>query len=340
MTDDESGINRYPNFDIGSFFETHGVEWSLNNSGDHVEVALNCPKCVEHGEPTPDTNKKCWVNFTKGAFHCYRCKWSGSIVKLVQGIANTSFEEAIKILVNADDLDPLGHLKLSLVNETYDMNDTGYELKSVDLPYGYRPIEGPEEYLTERGIPWKYAERHDWGYGDAGYCKDRIIVPYFMKGHLVYWQARATWQGKGKEFKKVFNPKGISAKGILYNYDVASEYEEIIITEGFIDAVKVGPDAVSTNGKRLHPEQAEFIKASGCKSVIMAWDSDSWTDGTEKTKARRAKRCSMQQAVDLLRDYEIKVRCAKLPEGRDPGSYRYLSPRLRAILNAAKEHSF
>jgi hypothetical protein len=326
--------DRYPQFDFEKFFVEYAGDYRVFDSHDHSEVAINCPCCEERGEPTPDKNKKLWINLEKGTFYCYRCQWAGQILRLVQQLTNCTFTNAIKLL-RGSALNPFEHLDLKLVNETFEPDREKDDLlKDLELPYGYSPIEGPQEYLKKRGVPWEYASRNEWGISDAGYTKDRIIVPTFMEQRLVFWQARATWDGSGKEFKKVLNPSGVSARCILYNYDTAKEFETIVLTEGFMDAVKVGPDAVATNGKRLHPQQVEFLKKTKAKEIVIMWDADAWTDHSRRGK--RFKPCSIQRATELLRAYSFEVRAVKMPVGRDPGSFKYRSKTLRRLIEKAK----
>lgn len=335
---------QYPNFDFESYLSEKQIDFRKVEADDHVEWCINCPMCTERGEPTLDLNKKLWTNINKAKFHCYRCKWSGPLTRLVQKLSNVRLVEALKVL-RGEQLDPMDYMNLRLYEERYEFGEDEDEIREVELPYGYEPIEGSQTYLSKRGIPWKYAENHDWGYSNVGYTKGRIIVPTFMDGRLVYWQARATWEGSGdKDFRKVLNPKGVSARSILYNYDIAKQYDEIVVVEGFIDAVKVGPNAVATNGKRLHPEQVEWLRKTNAKKIVMCWDADSWTDHayhrTGPKKGQLKKACTMRQAVDLLRTAGLIVKCAKMPEGRDPGSYPYKSESLKQIIKSAKRPKF
>ena len=333
---------RYPGFDFASYLEERDVEFRIMDSGDHKEWSLNCPACTEHGEPTPDTGKKLWVNLQIGKFHCYRCKWSGPLTRLIEKLSNVPFGEALKIL-RGEQLDPMDHLNLKLYEEHYDLSDEETELKEIELPYGYEPIDGPHPYLKKRDIPWQYARDHEWGISRSGFTKDRIIVPTFMEGRLVYWQARATWEEpKSKEFKKVLNPSGLSAKSILFNYDIAKNYETVILVEGFIAAVKAGKNAMATNGKKLHPEQLEWLKETKAKKIILAWDTDAWTDARRDRKMsglHEGACCSMKKAVDLLRVY-FRVKVAIFPDDRDAGSYPYQSDDLKRILRDAKTPKF
>lgn len=334
-------IDAYPNFDLTDYFIENEIQWKNNVSDDHIEYSINCPMCPYRGEPTPDVHKKLWINSTTGTYFCYRCNWAGSLVRLIQGLGRMSIESAVKVL-KGKPLDPLERLNLKLVFEHYEPDEKEQSLlRDIELPYSYTPLDEQHPYLKKRGVPFKVVSRNDWGICSAGFCKDRIIVPFYMKGMIVFWQARATWdEPDNKDFKKVLNPKGVSAKPILYNYDTAGHYEEVILVEGFMDAVKVGSDAMATNGKRLHINQVELLKETNCKKVILAWDADAWTDERRRKDGKLIKPCSMQVATDLLRSFGIHVRCAKFPPKRDPGSFPYRSDDLLNIIDSAKEPSF
>jgi len=326
-------VPEFPNFDLDRYFAEHDIA-CLSHEGDHVEISFNCPECHRRGEPSPDTKKKCWLNPEKGTFVCYRCSFTGGIIRLVQAISQTNYLKAIKI-VRGRDLDPMEHCSLKLFDPELKikMHDEDDTLRELELPYGYQPIDKPHSYLKDRGIPWEYAMRHDWGISEAGYTKGRIIVPTFMEGRLVFWQARLCREPNEDE-QKVLNPTGVSARSVLYNFDVAKEYEKIVIVEGFIDAVKVGPNAVASNGKRLHPQQVLWLEKTKAKEIIVCYDRDAWTDAKVKRSGDRIP-SSVEHAVGLLSlSFDVKV--VKMPDDRDPGSYKYRSKLLQEIISTAK----
>lgn len=326
------GHERYPNFSLEQFFVENSIEWKSYDSGDHKELSINCPCCTERGEDTPDTKKKLWINVDKGTFYCYRCQWSGSFVRLIQKLSNTGFRDTIRIL-RGDALDPMEHMNLKLLVEAPEADTSEDELKELELPYGYEPIEGPHAYLEKRGIPWKYAAEHEWGVSAAGFTKDRIIVPTFMEGKLVFWQARLARE-PNKDEKKVLNPKGVSARHVLYNYDVAKNYETIVVVEGFMDAAKVGPFAVATNGKTVHPQQVTHLMNTKAKRIVVMYDRDTWFD------AKGKKPCSMQKAVETLRVSGLEILAVKMPDERDPGDYEFRSKELLKMIKNAKIPNF
>jgi len=335
--------DRFPNFDLKSFLSEKNIEFKIHDSDDHREYAICCPECSNRGEPRNDTKYRLWINSKNGMFYCYNCDWTGPLPRFIQAIEGVDYEKAIRIL-RGELLDPLEHLHITL-----DAGSKGWyeeviqpdqiELKELEFPFGYRLIEGPHPYLEKRGIPWEFAMNNEWGISDVGYCKGRLIVPTFMEDKMVFWQARATWDGYKKDFKKVLNPKGVSARSVLYNYDTAKKFETIVLTEGFVDAAKVGDNAMATNGKNLHPQQVEWLRKTNAKEIIIMWDADSWEDakyfrtGPKKGKIKR--QASILEAADMLKVF-FKVRLVKLPGGIDPGKLPFKHSVFNKLISKAQ----
>ena len=213
---------------------------------------MNCPMCEERGEPSPDTHKKLWVNMDSGKFHCYRCKWSGSLARLVSKLSKVPFEQALKLLRGAL-LDPFDHISLNLYEEKYDLTDDEDQIRRARASLRLSTHRRPS--LISQGAWRALAVR----------CRARLGVLQMWALPKIALSSRPSWilvwfSGKQgphgitlitRSLRRFFNPSGVSARQILYNYDVAAEYPEIVIVEGFMDALKVGPNAVATNGKRL-----------------------------------------------------------------------------------------
>jgi len=321
--------SRYPNFSLQEYLRGQGVNFRLRDSRDHTEYSTNCPKCVERGEPRPDTKGRLWVNPKLGTFVCYNCKWDGPLVRLIQHYSHASYESALGILRGkAASLD---HLNFTLHQQVFDKDEETTTLDTVSLPNEFRdfkkryPRESVfTEYLKHRGIPLDYAIDHSWGYAESGYTRNRIIVPTYINGELAFWQARDVLEEShpawgSSEYRKVLNPRGVSANKVLYNYDDAKEFQEIIIVEGFVDAVKVGDNAVATNGKTLHPAQMDLLTQTKAESICILWDYDAHHDERVKSNGTRVP-CSVERAADMLRAY-FEVRTVELEEGVDAGDY-------------------
>jgi hypothetical protein len=330
---------KYPNFDLDIYLREQSVYFRKHDSDDHIEYAMNCPKCKDRGEARDDTKKRLWVNPEKATFYCYNCGWDGPLTRLVQVFSNCHWRTAIKIL-QGKRLSNLETFNFQLVHEQYDMDDDEDDLpKEVSFPHGFQSFADASfscetepffNYLEGRGIPLETAIEHGWGFSLAGFTNNRIIAPTYMEDRLVFWQARDILEKRHpswmtREYRKVLNPKGTSARGVLYNYDTASKHGEIILCEGFIDAVKAGANAVATNGKTLHAAQLDWLSRTNATSIVILWDNDAYTDEKYhrkgKLKGKLKKPSSVDSATSMLKTHFEQVRCVRLPEGRDAGSY-------------------
>lgn len=329
-------ISKFPTFDLVQYLEDLGKKTKVIKSDEgHTEVCIDCHKCVENGEARPDTRQRLYINMRTGRYYCFNCSWSGSLPFLIQDLSSVNSVGAIKILKGKVN----GELNLHdgthhvMVGHLYDEgedeeeDDADIEMKPMQLPYGFESFENSKkrtkfhEYLDQRGIPLEYAIAQGWGFCRHGYTANRLIVPFWYEEECVFWQARdilneahPDW-GDKKKYRKVLNPRGASKSHVLYQFDTARSYEKIVLVEGFIDATKVGPQAVAINGKRLHSSQVQLLLRTKAQEVIVCLDRDSWTDG------RMGKPCSMERTRALLAAAGYRVQTVKLPKNKDPGSF-------------------
>jgi hypothetical protein len=331
---------KYPNFDLEQYLKGKNLFYKIHDAEDHLEMALCCPFCHLEGK-SRDENFKLWVNLKNGFYTCYRCDVSGSLVKLVQTISNVPMVAAIKILQGRR-VSPYEALDFQLIHEEFSFDDEEQELREIDLPYGFVGFDECKEkgtifhqYLKSRGVSLRYAKQSGWGFSRVGFVSDRIIVPMYVDDRLVFWQARDVlgenhphW-GDKKLYKKTLNPSGVSARHVLYNYDSAKRFDEIILCEGFIDSAKAGVNAVASNGKKLHTHQVELLTRTKAKRIVILYDPDAHTDGNVKRPS------SVVKAASMLKSF-FSVDCVKLPEGRDAGSYDPCM--LQEIISSRRQH--
>jgi DNA primase len=69
-----------------------------------------------------------------------------------------------------------------------------------------------------------------------------------------------------------FNALGKSE--VLYNIDIAKQYDTIIVTEGAFDAINVGPNAVAILGSMISQNQISKLLKTKAKKIIMMLDPD------------------------------------------------------------------
>lgn len=348
-------ISRYPNFSIKSYLSQCQLPFKIHETGEHDELAIDCPTCVSNGEKRPDTKQRLWINASTGDFYCYNCTWSGQLPRLVQALSHTSLLGALRIMKGkTSELELLNYRLSNEVDFTFkELDEEDVTLPECQFPHGFEFFSETRKkktifhkYLAKRGISLDYACELGWGFSTVGYTANRIIVPSFMDDRLVLWQARdvleekhPSW-GDKQVYRKVLNPKGVSKAKVLYNFDVAREHEEIILCEGFIDAAKAGENAVAINGKTLHAAQLEALSRTKAKSIVLLLDPDAFTDekryvnGPKKGRVRKPS--SVEKARSML-SVLFDVRTVRLPDGMDAGKYTH--EELRQIIDTRRRRA-
>jgi hypothetical protein len=189
--------------------------------------------------------------------------------------------------------------------------------REIPYPEGFERIYSILPYMLERGITLEDAQAVNLGWCRKGRYAGRLVFPVFEQGSLVYYQARAMWPPTpGRKHIKMLNPPAVNGQSVssdfLFNLEQAAQYPRVAITEGPIDAVKVGVDAVCTFGKRITDTQVGKLLGAGVTAVDLMWDGPSPTEpfGAWPEMIRAAKRLSGV----------FDVRLVFLPQG-DPGDY-------------------
>jgi len=305
-------------FDLLSYVRDLGA-----NEEQFGEWVLTCPTCGK---------EKLVVNVRKKTWHCWVCQklvtvqtangpklkaesGGGGLLDLLQLLENCDRKRAVSLLFagalfTAKELDQITH------SDFYgDLFGPSLSAPTIGLPPNARAIDGWLPYLSERNISWQDVQSFRLFWCDQGRFANRLVFPVFEDGRLVYWQARAMWK-LGPNEKKVLNPRahdGAATSGeVLLNLDVARQFPRVCITEGPIDCVHTGYDAVATFGKKISPVQIAKLIHAGVKSVDLMWDGPSprepqgaWPD--------------MVNAAQMLAPF-FDVRLIKLPHG-DPGDW-------------------
>lgn len=101
----------------------------------------------------------------------------------------------------------------------------------------------------------------------------RLGFPFYVDGELRTWQARLAYDlPKTKKWPPKWWFPGQSSK-VPWNVDVASGFEVVILCEGILSAVNMGPAAVAVGGKTLTTESMEIVKKKW-KRALVALDPD------------------------------------------------------------------
>lgn len=237
------------------------------------EILFRCPNCNHH-------KKKLSINIEKNKFKCWICDLKGTkILYLIKKYGNEEDIERWKRESGEVDfsLEESDDLRTIILNGKEKKGDKETFCK-LHLPEGFislvnknLPITAkfPLNYLKKRGVCRNNIIKWKLGYTSIGEFSQRIIVPSFnMNGELNYFVARTYIEGKNK----YHNPS--LTKDIIFN-ELYVDWNEIIITEGVFDAIKIGFSAIPILGSTLSENSKLFKRIIENNSkVYMALDSD------------------------------------------------------------------
>lgn len=314
--------NAIQSFNLEEYVAGYGSDWVKQ-----TERALLCPRC---------SKAKLIVNLEKRAWHCWSCEGKGAgrgglldLIQLLEGVdRKQAFAKVLHGFHGHIDLDSIDGLQLLYAEAIPD-------LVEIAPPAYCQWLDrtGILPYCQKRGISAWDAEQFRLMWCERGRYGGRLVFPTFEDGVLVYWQARAMWEqhenpaGAGKYIKSLNPPRAEGAavsSDLLFNLDQASNYASVVITEGPIDAIHVGPDAVCTFGKRLFPAQVGKLLRAGVKTIELMWDGPS----EREPQGAWTEMFNTAEQVGPL----FNIRLVFLPRG-DPGDYT------REQLNWFRQHS-
>lgn len=263
-------LERY--FDVAAWLAARGV------AVDGAEVLLDCPQCGK---------RKLSVNVERRKWHCWVCasrpgvgQSAGGMVALVEVVEGVGRAVAEAILAKYG-RPPVGTGTIAGALDPGAGNPPQARIATpIPYPPTWQPCTSVLPYMAERRIT--LADAQEWGLGfcTGGVYANRLIFPVFEGGQLVYYQGRAMWPKPpgDKRYRKSLNPPGISGMAnsgdLLMNLDRARNYPRVAVTEGPMDCLRTGPDAVCTFGKQISPAQVGRLLAAGVRAVDLMWDAD------------------------------------------------------------------
>lgn len=130
--------------------------------------------------------------------------------------------------------------------------------------------EVAREYLESRGIspsgtPFYVSDNEKW--------TGRVIIPYIFREKIVYWQARSMDESITPRYK---NPS-VEKENLFFNMDEIYRYtdEPLFVTEGPLDALSIGQNAVALLGSTLSEfREQELKKVASRRKVIFVIDKN------------------------------------------------------------------
>ncbi len=242
--------------------------------GEYYRV--NCPHCG-------DTRHRLWVSYLYGTLDpvtdrqmvhlavCYNENCDPAQIRdLVSGTPLLGGAVALSPIQSVQRDTPIPEV----------VRGPGNTMRLTDLP----DYHEARTYLTGRGYDPVELDKQ-WGVrycyqSDLTMAEGRIIFPVWddwdgeMK--LVGWQARMPGEPVDKDrHPKAYSCPGMRRDRILFNLYQAVHYPIIVVTEGPLDAVRVGPPAVSVFGSMLTDYQAYWLgRRASHAAIVLMLDSD------------------------------------------------------------------
>lgn len=273
----------------------------LRKSGSNFSAC-----CPFHDEKTPSF----MVSGSKGLYHCYGCGVGGDAIKFVMDYEKLNFAEAIEKIAD------LCNFTLEYEKNNLPKKDDSKLLESVARFYQRRLVELPEykNYLLKRGVSEFSIEKFGLGFcgasfetlkfaeqagldkkklvelGVLGQDNTRTYVRFAQRVMFPIHSPTGKVVGFGGRTIKDNLPKYLNSpqtsqfnkSKLLYGYHLAKEhiykYEQIIITEGYLDVIMLHQagfnTAVATLGTALTHDHLPLLN-KGNPKVILSYDGDS-----------------------------------------------------------------
>ena len=226
----------------------------------------NCPSC--------GAIDKFGVQMAQNRTNCFKCGFNKKPLNVISFVENHStYEETRNFLGVFEGV------------EYYEAPVEIRKQKRVELPESYKLISLGNStfsyicrnYLRNRGFSIPKLERAGVGYCITGEFALRIIIPYYINGKLVYYNARKVIDDDTVKFKNPpMDDVGIGKSLLIYNRDCLYTYKRVYMVESATNALTIGDMAFGIGGKTLSDYQFGDIVKSPCEEVVIILDPDAW----------------------------------------------------------------
>jgi len=243
----------------------------------------DCPYCGDH---------KFGVNLSQGRTNCFKCGNHPTLIELIMDLEYLSTVPEVTAYLNTFE----GVAYYEELVEAHDLKE------NVTLPEGYHNIKRGEnklaraarKYLKGRGFDVEYLSTKGWGYCDTGKYFGYIIMPFYIKGKVSYFNARL-FLGDGPKFNNpLVEDFGLGKNMLIYNVDALYMYKTIYAVESVTNSTTIGDNSIGLGGKKVSNYQKNVILKSPCERVIIGLDDDAIDD-------------SIKLALDLHPFKKVKI---------------------------------
>ena len=255
---------------------------TATSGGNGTEFIIDCPFCSHH---------KLSVNAKKGVWQCWHCHETGTVRRLLGRSVKVEPRPVVEKPKERGYTPPGTLVPLDLLPEDHE----------ACLYLATRKFD-PKELSRNFGL--SYCNHGREFAGGVFNTSGTIVIPVVENGVQTAWQSRLLYdpdkvpendkpaygfkydadRGKYIVPPKYFTMPGFRKGEHFFNFDQASKFDFVVVTEGAFDAMRVGRCAVAGFGKGLSETQIEILR-SCWKVVILLLDPDAESD-QEKLRIR------------------------------------------------------
>jgi hypothetical protein len=280
-------------------YYTEGKNVSVNS------INVNCIFC-----PDTDPSNHLGILPDNGYvfYNCWRCGARGSTFYLLSRLLGVPVEVIKSQLIEQSNESVLTRIN-NIIHPKIEEDEDDEPNVKIEMPECCEIIS----HNTNNIMLAKWLERRGYSLNDlihykCGVCRfgnfaNRLIIPVYEKGELYAYQGASLVTNA--ECKYLMS-KGNKINNFLYNFDKLESNKYIILTEGVLDAWRVGKNAVCTFGTHLTKKQYNKIKDLKPKKIIIAWDNDAYFKARELAKS-----------LEMISEVKIVY----MPDNHDPDSY-------------------
>jgi hypothetical protein len=255
---------------------------------------LNCPFCGDTrgrmeinnwwGKLHPETGQRHWsaaVCYNESCLDPQTTDGEDNLEQLKDWIYNDVLSCSAVAITSAARLRPK-----RAAPESFKPVMPGYCISMEELPTDHPAYR----YVVEdRGfdIP-KLVERYSISYCVSARSRHyqkavgRIVLPIYVQGVFVGWQARYVGPTPDKKVPKYWTCPRMSISNAIYSHDLMTNYHEVMIVEGPISAWGAGPEAGGMMGKKVLEGQRKLLLRMAPRAIYVLLDPNKAPDAQHK----------------------------------------------------------
>lgn len=304
--------------------------------------------CPFHTEKSPSFS----VNPELGLYYCFGCQESGDAITFIRKLDGLDFPEAVERLAGRAGITV--RYDSTAVSQDRQRKDRLSAAVGAAIDFYHRILlEQPEGgrargYLRSRGFDGDAARRFVIGWSPDGFdalsrhlqsekhqrddivaaglafvnksnrlqdsFRSRLMFPIYDRAGVAVGFGGRSLSADGPKYKNTAETPLYHKSRLLYGLNWAKAEigarDEVVICEGYTDVMGFAlagiPNSVATCGTALTEQHVQLLK-SFTRKMVLAYDADS------------AGQSAAEKWYQWEQQFDIEVKVAALPPGRDPG---------------------